>query len=285
VTVLEAIQRGAEFLAQRGVDSPRLHSELLLAHVLKVPRLRLYLEFDRIVADTEVQALRELIRRRSRREPLQHIVGTVDFCGLELAVGPEALIPRPETELLAEEAVAFLSSRNSDPAAALDFGTGTGCLAIVMAARSPAAEVHASDISAAALGLARRNAERAGLAERIRFHISDGFTGLPAGLAFDLIVSNPPYIPSAGIARLAPEVRDHDPRVALDGGGDGLDFYRRLAEQAAPRLRADGRLALELGDGQEGEVRRILERQKWVVETVRADYTGRARILVARRDV
>lgn len=285
MTVLEAIQRGAEFLAQRGVDSPRLHSELLLACALKVPRLRLYLEFDRVLTEAEIHAARELVKRRSRREPLQHILGTVGFCGLELRVGPEALIPRPETELLAEAAVTFLSTLNSPPSTALDYGTGTGCLAILLAVRCPAAEVHALDVSAGALRLARQNAARHRPAERIRFYESDGFVGLPAGLTFDLIVANPPYIASAEIARLAPEVRDHDPRVALDGGTDGLDFYRRLAAEAQSLLRPGGRLALEFGDGQAEAVRQILEGQKWVVEWVQADYNGCARILAARAGV
>lgn len=285
MTVLEAIQRGAGFLAQRGVDSPRLHSELLLACALKVPRLRLYLEFDRVLTEAEIHAARELVKRRSRREPLQHILGTVEFCGLELRVGPEALIPRPETELLAEAAVSCLSTPTPQHPTVLDYGTGTGCLAILLAVRCPAAEVHALDVSAGALRLARQNAARHRAAERIRFYESDGFVGLPAGLTFDLIVANPPYIASAEIARLAPEVRHHDPRVALDGGADGLDFYRRLAAEAQPLLRPGGRLALEFGDGQADAVRQILEWQKWVVEKVQADYNGCARILAARAGV
>jgi len=236
VTVLEAIQRSTEFLAKKGVDSPRLQTELLLAHLRKQPRMRLYLEFERVLTPAEVDGFRELIRRRGQREPLQHIVGSTSFCGFEIAVNRDVLIPRPETELLAERGWTFLnqlSTINSQPSTALDFGTGSGCLAIALACKCPTAEVYAVDISSEALALARENAARHGAAERIRFLHGDGFAAAPAGARFDLIISNPPYIPTAEIASLEPEVRDYDPRGALDGGADGLDYGRRLAAEGA----------------------------------------------------
>ena len=235
MTVLEAIQRSTEFLAKKGVDSPRLQTELLLAHLLKQPRMQLYLNFERVLTPAEVDGLRELIRRRGQREPLQHIVGSTSFCGLEIAVNRDVLIPRPETELLAERGWTFLnqlSTLNPQPSTALDFGTGSGCLAIALACKCPAAEVYAIDISPEALALARQNAARHGVAERIRFLQGDGFAAVPEGARFDLIISNPPYIPSGEIASLQPEVRDYDPRRALDGGADGLDYGRRLAAEA-----------------------------------------------------
>ena len=285
MTVLEAIQRSTEFLGKKGVDSPRLQTELLLAHLLKQPRMRLYLEFERVLAPAEVDGLREFVRRRGLREPLQHIVGSTSFCGLEIAVSRDVLIPRPETELLAERGWTFLaelSTSNSQPSTALDFGTGSGCLAIALAHKCPAAEVAATDISVEALALARQNAARHGLAERIRFLHGDGFAAVPAGMRFDLIISNPPYIPSGEIASLQPEVRDYDPHRALDGGSDGLDYARRLASEGGPFLKPHGRLLLEFGDGQADSLREILQQQMWVVEAVVEDYTHRPRIMVAR---
>ena len=305
MTVLEAIQKGSEFLGKKKVESPRLHAELLLAHLLKLPRMKLYLNFDRVLSPVETDALRELIKRRGLREPLQHIVGSTSFCGLELAVNRHALIPRPETELLAELGWQFLLARQpparladepltaAAPAAgatrALDFGTGTGCLAIALATKCPSASITALDISADALALARQNAAAHQVAERIEFLQGDGrvalanaaqaLTGPPR--TYDLIISNPPYIPSAEIATLEPEVRDFDPRAALDGGADGLDFYRTLARQAGRLLQPHGKIMLEFGDGQADAIKKIFGEEHWTIEAVKADYSQRARMLVA----
>jgi release factor glutamine methyltransferase len=286
MTVLEVIQRSTEFLARKGLDSARLQAELLLAHVLKLPRMQLYLNFERVLTPADLDHYRELIKRRGQREPLQHIVGSTSFCGLELAVSRQVLVPRPETELLAERAWTFL---NQLPASgvqspcALDFGTGSGCLAIALAVKCPLARIDAIDLSNDALAVARENAARHGAADRIRFLQGDGFAAVPPGSEFDLLVSNPPYIPTSEIATLEPEVRDYDPPQALDGGPDGLDFYRRLATEAAPRLKPAGKLMLEFGDGQSGRIEEILKNQKWVVDEVVNDYTQRPRILIARR--
>ena len=282
MTVLEVIQRSSEFLTKKGVESPRLQIELLLAHLLGLPRMQLYLNFERVLTPAELETLRALVKRRGQREPLQHIVGSTSFCGLELAVNRHALIPRPETELLAERAWQFLSTLNSQPSTVLDFGTGSGCLAIALAVKCPTAQLFAIDISREALALAKHNAVRQNVADRIRFFAGDGVAALPNGVRFNLIVANPPYIPSATIDTLAPEVREHDPRLALDGGADGLDFYRRLAKEAAPFLQSDGRIMLELGDGQAGAVSELFQQQKWVVEAVQEDYSRQPRILVAR---
>ena len=317
MTVLEAIQKSTEFLARKGVESPRLQTELLLAHLLELPRMKLYLNFECALTAAETGTLRELIKRRGQREPLQHIVGSTSFCGLEMAVNRHALVPRPETELLAEEGWKFLNGRagSPQPAAArsgnapypglraLDLGTGTGCIAIALAVKCPDAKIVATDISADALALAGENAKRNGVTARIEFLQSDGFAavlkrwggrtrepkenlsdGSPGGLPdrFDLLISNPPYIPSAEIAMLQPEVRDFDPRAALDGGTDGLDFYRMLAMQAKPFLKADGKIMLEFGDDQAPAIRAIFDAEKWIVEAVKEDYSHRARILIAR---
>jgi len=301
VTVLEAIQKSADFLAKKGVESPRLQTELLLAHLLKLPRMNLYLNFERALTPAEVDALRELVKRRGQREPLQHIIGSASFCGLEIAVNRHALVPRAETELLAEHGWNFLVTRHSSPVTALDFGTGTGCIAIVLAVKCSAAKIMATDVSADALALARENAARNGVVERIEFSQGDGFaalqnvgqasslspseenpdTGEMPVLRFDLIISNPPYVPSAEIATLQPEVRDFDPRSALDGGPDGLGFYRLFASQAPAFLKPGGKIMLEFGDGQVEAIRQIFENEKWIVEAVKEDYSDRPRILIA----
>jgi release factor glutamine methyltransferase len=282
VTVLEVIQKSAEFLARKGLESPRLQVELLLGHVLQVPRLRLYLDFERQLTEPQLDSMRALVKRRAAREPLQHIVGSTSFCGLEIKVSSQVLIPRPETEVLAEQAWDFLRQGARPAPAALDFGTGSGCLALAIAQHVPGARIWAVDTSAAALELARENARRLALAERIQFMQGDGFAALPSSLQFDLIVANPPYIPSSDIDSLAPEVRDYDPRLALDGGPDGLAYFRRLAAEASPFLLPAGCLMCEFGDDQAGRVRAIFAERQWRVQAVLPDLSGRLRILVAR---
>ncbi|HXB59823.1 MAG TPA: peptide chain release factor N(5)-glutamine methyltransferase [Candidatus Acidoferrales bacterium] len=277
MTVLEAIQKSADFLAKRDVESPRLQAELLLAHRLKMPRMKLYLNFDRPLSAEDTDTYREWVKRRSQREPLQHIIGSISFCGYEIVVNRHALVPRPETEILAESGWTFLATRDS--ANALDVGTGTGCIAIALAAKCPNAKIFASDISPDALALAKENAAKNNV--QIEFLQGDGFAALPSDARFDLIISNPPYIPAAEIETLQPEVRDFDPRQALDGGADGLDFYRRFAAEAKTFLKPDGKIMLEFGDGQAPAIREIFENEKWIVEAVKDDYSQRARILIA----
>ncbi len=280
MTVLEGIQKSADFLAKKGVEPPRLHAELILAHVLKLPRMKLYLNFDRALSAAETDALRELVRRRGTREPLQHILGSTSFCGHEIKVTREALVPRPETEQLAELGGQFLSLIQPS-ATALDFGTGTGCISIALAKQCPGARITALDISAEALALARFNAEQNQVAGKIEWVRGDGFAALAPGSRFNLIISNPPYIATAEIETLEPEVRDFDPRLALDGGADGLDFYRRLANGARPLLSPGGKIMLEFGDGQAAEIAGIFGGEKWIVEEIKSDYSQRPRILIA----
>jgi release factor glutamine methyltransferase len=312
VTVIEAIQKSADFLAKKGVGSPRLQTELLLARLLKLPRMSLYLNFERELSPSETDALREFVKRRGLREPLQHIVGSTSFCGIEIVVNRHALVPRPETELLAEAGWQFLQGRaglpvgqdaqQRVPTSALDFGTGTGCIAIALATKCPNAKIVATDVSAEALALAKENATANKLAERIEFLEGGGFAALSGAeergrpareldntntrasrmRSFDLIISNAPYSPSAEIATLQPEVRDFDPRAALDGGLDGLDFYRQLGAEAKPFLKPDGKIMMEFGDGQAEAVKTIFETAKWIVEAVNEDYSQRARIMIAK---
>lgn len=307
VTVLEVIKRSTEFLEKKGIDSPRLQTELLLAHLLRLPRMQLYLNFERVLSENELGNFRDLIKRRSQREPLQHIIGSTSFCGLELAVNRHALIPRPETELLAEKGWKFLEKLEAVPSGepragdcdgpthpstlpeervnptptALDLGTGTGCLVITLAVHCPDARLVATDISGKALELARQNAARHNVLERIDFRQGDGFGAFDSPKPFDLIISNPPYIPTGEIPTLQAEVREHDPHQALDGGPDGLNFFRRIAGEARPFLKAGGKIMLEFGDGQAQPIREIFEAQKWIVEAIVEDYTQRPRILIA----
>jgi len=284
MTVLEGIQRSTEFLAKKEVESPRLHAELLLAHVLKLPRMRLYLDFERTLEAAQVDAFRELVRRRGIREPLQYITGSTSFCDLEISVNSHVLIPRPETELLAERGWQFLkeiSAFNSNPLA-LDFGTGSGCLAIALAVNCPTARVWALDSSAEALQLAEANALHHRASDRVEFVHGAGLAPF-AGRKFHLIISNPPYIPTNEIESLQPEVRDYEPRHALDGGEDGLGFFRRLAGESGPFLKSGGRLMLEFGDTQAEAIREIFESGKWIVEAVQADYTQRPRIAILKK--
>jgi release factor glutamine methyltransferase len=282
MTVLEAIQRSHDFLARKGVESPRLQAELLLAQVLGIARMKLYLNFDRTLSLAETDAYRGLVQRRGQREPLQHILGTVCFHGLELAVNRDVLIPRSETELLVEQAVRWIQAR-TEPVRVLDFGTGSGCIAIAIAMACPAARVWATDVSGPALVVARGNAGRHQVQERIEFLEGAGFNALPTGSRLDLVVSNPPYIASAEIESLQPEVRDYDPRLALDGGSDGLAFYRVLATEAGPWMNPGGAMLVEFGDDQGPAIRELMVGQDWGVDELVPDYSGRERILIARR--
>ncbi len=288
MTILEVIRRSTDFLTERGVESPRLQVELLLSHVLKLPRLKLYLQFDRVLTGPELDPLRELVKRRGQREPLQHIIGSAPFLDHELKVTRDVLVPRPETEVLAQLAIGKLkeqkgSAGTSDALRVLDFGTGSGCLAIAVAAGCPEVEVDALDKSPAALAIARENAVLNQVEARITFHEGDGFAALAQASRFDLIVTNPPYIPTAEIATLDPEVRDFDPRLALDGGIDGLDCYRMLAAQAGAWLKPGGWLLTELGDGQGMAVKLLFGAHGWLCEGVEKDLSGRERVLIVRR--
>jgi release factor glutamine methyltransferase len=282
VTVLEVIQRSTEFLAQRGVDSPRLQIELILAHVLKMPRLKLYLNFQRELTDTELATSREFVKRRGAREPLQYILGSWPFCGLEFICSPVALIPRPETELLVERATQFLSTLNAQPSTFLDIGTGTGCIAIAIANKMAGARAVAVDVSNEALALAKENAARNQVGEKIEFRAGSALSALKPGDQFDLIVSNPPYIPSEEISSLQPEVREHEPRLALDGGADGLDVFRQIAREVKRFLKAHGKFIGEFSDGQAPALKTLFESEKWVVDEIVPDYSARPRILIAR---
>lgn len=289
VRLIEALKSSTSYLAARGVESPRLEAEWIFGHRLRVPRLQLYLQFERELDAAEMTDLREAIRRRGTREPLQHILGTAEFCGLAFEVNRDVLIPRPETELLAERAWGWLGERFADGnagegARVLDWGTGSGCLAVTLAHRCPSARVIAVDVSPAALAVARRNAERHGCSGRIAWVEADGCRTMGPEERFDLVVANPPYIARPDLAGLAPEVREFDPTLALDGGEDGLDFYRRLGGELAERLRPGGIWMAEFGDGQAPKITEALAAEGWRTREVCRDDIGRERFLVAERE-
>lgn len=283
MTILELIQKTTPFFGKAGVPTPRLDVELLLAHVLGLRRMDLYVQFERILTEPELDRLRPLVKRRAAREPLQHIVGTVEFWGVTLASDKRALVPRPETEILVERA---LTLRPGDGAATvLDVGTGTGAIAIALLAARPAWRAVATDVSAEALALARENAARAGLDARLDLRTGNLLAALKDGETFDLVAANLPYIPSAAIAGLQAEVRDHDPKLALDGGADGLDLIRRLVAEASRALKPDGILLLEIGHDQADAVEALLKSGGWSGVAFTPDLQGHRRIVEARRPV
>lgn len=357
MNVAECMRMGTQVLVEAGIENARADAEWLLASCFGTRRMQIYLDLHRILDESQHAQFESLLRRRAMREPLQHLLGTAEFFGRCFEVNRFVLIPRPETELLAELGVRHLqrcleagrepgmaSTRSKRSLSALDFGTGSGCLAITlaleiggrensgeldqnrshesllpgrdsvepasdqqgrMAARDdirarqslslPAAlfmerrgvVITAIDLSLDAIEVARRNARRHGCEGYVRFFQGDGFSAL--GLSptsdeerFDLILANPPYIPSGEIRTLQPEVRDYDPVLALDGGGDGLVFYRRLATEAVGWVTETGVLMAEFGDGQFEAIAALFRKAGWELDEPVRDDTGRLRILIAR---
>jgi release factor glutamine methyltransferase len=280
LTVLEIIKRTTEFFAGKGVESPRLNAELLVGHALGRSRMQLYLEFERPLTEPELEKIRPLVRRRGQREPLQYIVGEVEFHGLKLKVDKRALIPRPETELLVAHVIAHCAAH--PPARILDLGTGSGAIAIALATMLPGAAVTAVDLSADALALARENAGVAGVEARISFLTSDWFAAVPPG-PFEVIVGNPPYLSAAETAETAPEVRGHEPALALTAPGDGLDHLARIIAEAPRFLAPGGLLALETGIAQHARLRERAAAAGFGRTESRQDLTGRDRFMCAWR--
>ena len=264
-SVSDALRAAAQRLRASGSRSPRLDAELLMAAALGVDRAALFRSPERALAPQELERFEGFVRRREAREPVAYIRGRRAFRTIELEVDSAVLIPRPETETLVDvalEALARTPQRREGDAyepLALDVGTGSGCIALALAAENPFVRVVAADVDEAAVDVARRNATRLGLGGRVHVLRSDLFEALPPGSRFDLIVSNPPYVPDAEYAALEPNVRDFEPRLALHGGDDGLDVYRRLIPAAAMRLRPRGTLALEVGAGEAHDVAGLVE--------------------------
>jgi len=276
MTVLEVLQSTTAYFKKREIESPRLNAEHLLAHALGRKRIELYLEFERALTEMELSPLRDLVRRRGQGEPLQHLLGTVEFCGRIFLCDKRALVPRPETEELVE----LLKSKIQNPKSRiLDVGTGSGVIALALASHFPEADVAAIDISDDALSLAHENAERLGLSGRVNFRSGNLFTNLSG--AFDLIVANLPYVASGDAPNLAREVL-HDPAVAVFAGESGDELIRKLIDAARKYLRPGAMLALEIGNNQAETLIAYLTEKNYHDIEAKKDYAGVTRFLLGR---
>ncbi len=289
VTIGDLVREGSMQLRRAGIEEAGRETGWLLEHALRRPALDLTVNRAQVVEGEGLRRAQALLARRARREPLQYLLGTQEFCGLEFEVEPGVLIPRPETERLVEAAIrcAGLQPEAGRRPIIVDLGTGSGCIAVALAQRLPLAVLHATDCSAEALRVARRNAQRHGVAGQVTFVEGDWLAPLaPRGLAgrVDVIVSNPPYIAERDWETLQPEVRLFEPRIALAGGEDGLTAYRRLVRDAAEYLSAGGWLILEIGQGQAAPVRALIEATgRYQGVEVRTDQGGIERVLCAQR--
>jgi release factor glutamine methyltransferase len=268
-------------LQKKGVESARLEVQLLLAHALGCSRTELYMRHDQEPAEAHRVRFRELVQQRIKGSPVAYLLGRKEFFSLEFEVNPAVLIPRPDTEWLVTECLRL--ARALPEPAVLDVGTGSGCLAVAVAHRHKAARVRAVDVSADALAVARRNAERHGVAGRIEFLQGDLFGPVGPGALFDFILSNPPYIRRADLAGLSADVREHEPMLALDGGPDGFAVLDRLIDGAPDHLAPGGYLIVEIGFGQEAEARSRFERRGYELAPTVRDLGGVPRVLAGRR--
>jgi release factor glutamine methyltransferase len=278
VTVLQVLQNTADFFARKGIESPRLNIEHLLADALGKRRIDLYLEFDRTLSEKELAPLREKVQRRVDGEPLQYLLGSWDFFGRAFRTDERALIPRPETEILVEIALKVIRAQPSSRNRLLDIGTGSGVLAITLALECPSLSVVGSDVSPLALNLARENAEAQGLERRIEWIESDLLKSVTG--PFDFLVANLPYIPTAELPKLASEVQ-RDPQLALDGGSEGLAVIRRLVQDAPKVLTGGAFVILEVGFDQADQVADLMRVQKFRDISVENDYQGVRRFVTA----
>jgi len=278
MNVLDVLQSTAAYFKKRGIENPRLNAEQLLSHALGRTRMELYLEFERTLGEAELAPLRELVRRRGEGEPLQHLLGTVEFCGHTFLCDKRALVPRPETEQLVELLIADLGPRIAH-SRIVDIGTGSGVIALSLAKEFPEAEIFATDASEDALAIARENSARLGLSGHVQFRKSDLLENLDE--RFDLIVANLPYIATQDRHTLSREVL-HDPEVALFAGAHGDEFMRELIEQAPPRLHPGGMLALEIGFDHSEALLSALAEKNYRDICSKNDYSGVTRFLFAR---
>lgn len=296
-TPIQLTRWSGAYLQEKGVEGGRLDAEHILAHVLGLRRLDLYLQHDRPLLPVELDAFKGLLRRRAAREPLQHVLGTAPFRGLDLVCDSRALIPRPETEVLVEEVLAWtreawpdLSSPGAaggevtgrpGPLLALDIGTGSGAISVSLLKEGPFGKVVGTDTSPSALSVARENAERSGVSGALELRAGSLFDPIREGERFHVLVSNPPYVPEGDRPALAPEVRDWEPGMALFAGPEGLDVLLPLVEGALDYLLPGGLLALEVGCGQAGRVARAVEETGGFREIrIRPDLAGRERVVL-----
>ncbi len=279
-TIGSLLQWTQQYFSQKGIESPRLDAEILLSHVLQKERIYLYAHYDEPMNPKELAAYREMVKQRAGRLSVAHILGTKAFMGLDFHVSTDVLIPRPETEMLVET-VADMTEKNK-PVSILDIGTGSGAIIISLLHYLPQAVGIGADISPKALEIARENGKKLGVDARVQWQESDLFSAL-ADKTFDWLVSNPPYLTAADMQQLQPEVR-HDPAMALFGGPDGLDIYRRLAKESPKHVKKDGYVAVEIGAGQADDVVAIFTQDGWYthIKTVK-DYGGIERVILFSR--
>lgn len=280
INVLTALQKSTKFLEEKGIESPRMNAELLLADILKCNRLDLYLSFDRPLKDDEADHYREFIVRRGKFEPLQYITGIVEFYDLKLHVTKEVLIPRPETELLVEEAINLAKRENVNHI--LDVGTGSGNIAIALAKHLVGVNITSIDISNAALKLAKENAEFNELTNTISFELVDIFKYQPTQ-KYDLVISNPPYVSKENYKTLQKEIVDYEPVQAVTDDFDGYKFYKYLIERSDNLLTSNGHLILEIAAGQAEGIKEYLHKNNFIIKNTIKDYQNIERIIVGEK--
>jgi len=252
----DVLTEATAFLKSKEISDPRLNAERMLAHVLQISRIELYLQFDRPLNQSEREQYKDFLRRRAAHEPLQYILGETEFMSLPFRITPDVLIPRPETEVLVE---LVLEDAKTEPVQTiLDIGTGSGCIAVSLAANLSDVQITAADVSRKALEVASQNARLNGVQDRVQFTEGDIQSGLDLESRFDVVVSNPPYIALNEWDKLDPEIREHEPRMALCDESDGLKFYKMMADQSESFLERGGKIYLEVGDTQSEEVLKIL---------------------------
>lgn len=288
-TIQEILNVTAEFLKDKGIESPRLCAEVLLAHQLKKSRVEIYLEFDQLLNSSEIAGYRSLIRRRLKREPVQYITGHQEFWSLDFLVSPAVLIPRPETEVLVEEAIKIKKNNllpDSDQPKILDLGTGSGAIAITLAKEIGSATIWAGDIASEALAVARDNAKHHNINNsRINFYQGDLWQPFSnPSIIFDMIISNPPYIPTMAFQALPLEVRHFEPRIALDGHENGIYFIKRIIEESATYLKPGGWLLIEMDPDQTEKALYLLDStQSFGYKERLMDYQKKYRIVKAQK--
>lgn len=280
MTLVEVLRRTETWFRERGLPTPRLDAELLLGHVLGLPRMQLYLQYDRPLDEAELSRLRPLVQQRGQRQPLAYLTGTVGFHNIELSVRPGVLVPRPDTETLVEAALQLMRPPDGEPIYVADVGAGSGAVGLAIAAAREDTRVFQTDVAPIPLEVTRENVRRLGLEKRVAVLQGTLLTPIPLDRTIDWVVSNPPYIPSAVIETLQPEVAHHEPRVALDGGRDGLTIVRALIRSARERARKG--LLMEIGHDQSNEVARLFEQGGFVDISRHKDLGGHERVISGR---
>ena len=283
-TILALIRWADERFKKEGLETPRLDAEVLLAETLGVNRVGLYTHYDQPLQPDELARFKKLILRRLKREPIAYILEKREFWSLSFKVTPSVLIPRPETEILVAEALKTLAQLDGKEISILEIGTGSGAISVALARELPAARVVATDLSAKALALAEENALQHTVRAQIQFLQGDLFQPLPKGSDFSLVITNPPYVPRGDFPSLMPEVRDFEPRMALDGGVDGLDFFRRALPRVGEFLNSGGWFLAEMGEGQDQKILKMAEKSPDLdsFESVK-DLAGIRRVFKARK--